>query len=178
VLTEVISGALPFGEDDAEVFYGRERVTTDLMVHLARQLTRGGLAIVTGPSGAGKSFSPDGKLLAATGSGDGTQLWSVRTHREIGKPMSSGGSGDTVAFSPDGRLLATSSLDGTAELWNVATRRPAGGQFGDGVNAIAFSPAGQTCGGRRAASRVAHPSPLRNGMLPPPVSPTGKAAKP
>src|SRR6266568_7976972 len=48
-------GLQPFGEADADVFYGRERLATELAVKLARQQTRGGLVVVTGASGAGKS---------------------------------------------------------------------------------------------------------------------------
>jgi WD40 repeat protein len=48
-------GLLPFEETDAEVFYGRERLTAELTVRLAARVTRGGLVVVTGASGAGKS---------------------------------------------------------------------------------------------------------------------------
>jgi conflict system STAND superfamily ATPase len=48
-------GLLPFNESDAEVFYGRERLATELAVKLAARVTRGGLVVVTGASGAGKS---------------------------------------------------------------------------------------------------------------------------
>jgi WD40 repeat protein len=48
-------GLLPFGEKDADIFYGRERVTAELTVKVAAQLARGGLVAVTGASGAGKS---------------------------------------------------------------------------------------------------------------------------
>ena len=46
-------GLLPFSEADAEIFYGRERLTTDLAVKVAGQTTHGGLIVVTGASGAG-----------------------------------------------------------------------------------------------------------------------------
>jgi WD40 repeat protein len=48
-------GLLPFGESDAQVFYGRERLAAELAVKLAARVTRGGLVIVTGASGAGKT---------------------------------------------------------------------------------------------------------------------------
>jgi WD40 repeat protein len=48
-------GLLPFNEDDAGVFYGRERLAAELAGQLAARLTRGGLVVVTGASGAGKS---------------------------------------------------------------------------------------------------------------------------
>jgi transcriptional regulator with XRE-family HTH domain len=48
-------GLLPFGESDAEVFYGRERLSAELAVKLAARASRGGLVVVTGASGSGKS---------------------------------------------------------------------------------------------------------------------------
>jgi len=48
-------GLLPFGESDADIFYGRERLTAELTAKVAEQTTRGGLLVVTGASGAGKS---------------------------------------------------------------------------------------------------------------------------
>ena len=48
-------GLLPFGETDAEVFYGRERLAAELAARLATRVSRGGLVVVTGASGAGKS---------------------------------------------------------------------------------------------------------------------------
>jgi hypothetical protein len=41
---------LPFEEDDEEVFYGPERLTTELAVRLARQMIFGGVVGVTGAS--------------------------------------------------------------------------------------------------------------------------------
>ena len=46
-------GLLPFGESDAEVFYGRERLAAELAVNLAARVTRGGLMVITGASGRG-----------------------------------------------------------------------------------------------------------------------------
>ncbi|MFF3442661.1 NACHT and WD repeat domain-containing protein [Streptosporangium sp. NPDC002721] len=48
-------GLAPFGEADAEVFYGRERVTAELAGALADRLAGPGMLVVTGPSGSGKS---------------------------------------------------------------------------------------------------------------------------
>ena len=48
-------GLLPFGESDAEVFYGRERLAAELAAKLAARTAGGGLVVVTGASGAGKS---------------------------------------------------------------------------------------------------------------------------
>ena len=48
-------GLLPFGESDAEVFYGRERLAAELAAKLAARAAGGGLVLVTGASGSGKS---------------------------------------------------------------------------------------------------------------------------
>ena len=71
-------GLLPFEEDDEEVFYGRERLTTELAVRLARQMTRGGVIVVTGASGAGKSSLLRAGLLPTLVRGvqvEGSQGW-------------------------------------------------------------------------------------------------------
>ncbi len=67
-------GLLPFTEADAEVFYGRERLTTELVV----QVARGGLLVVTGASGAGKSSLLRAGLLPALARGiqmEGSEHW-------------------------------------------------------------------------------------------------------
>jgi transcriptional regulator with XRE-family HTH domain len=48
-------GLLPFGESDAEVFYGRERLAAELAAKLAARAASGGLVVITGASGSGKS---------------------------------------------------------------------------------------------------------------------------
>ena len=48
-------GLLAFGESDAEVFYGRERLSAELTAKLTARATDGGLVVVTGASGSGKS---------------------------------------------------------------------------------------------------------------------------
>ncbi len=44
-------GLLPFGESDSAVFYGRERLATELAVKVAARVTGGGLVVVTGAGG-------------------------------------------------------------------------------------------------------------------------------
>ena len=46
-------GLLPFGESDADVFYGRERLAAELAAKLAARAAGGGLVVVTGASGRG-----------------------------------------------------------------------------------------------------------------------------
>ncbi len=71
-------GLLPFEETDAEVFYGRERLTAELAVKVAAQVSRGGFVVVTGASGAGKSSLLRAGLLPALAQGQqvaGSEHW-------------------------------------------------------------------------------------------------------
>ncbi len=64
--------------------------------------------------GNSMAFSPDGSLLAVSGSS--ISLWSTKDGRRVGEtsiPVSHG----QVAFSPDGRLLVLSTWDGVVYLW-------------------------------------------------------------
>jgi WD40 repeat protein len=71
-------GLLPFGETDADIFYGRERMTAELAVKVAAQAARGGLVVVTGASGAGKSSLLQAGLMRKLAEGQqvpGSQDW-------------------------------------------------------------------------------------------------------
>ncbi|MCX5379926.1 WD40 repeat domain-containing serine/threonine protein kinase [Streptomyces sp. NBC_00091] len=68
------------------------------------------------------AFSPDGRTLAAGGSGGELWLWDTVTRRTITK---FGGEPPRVfglAFSPDGWTLVGSCQDGTLRRWDVRTR--------------------------------------------------------
>jgi WD40 repeat protein len=98
------------------------------------------------------SFSPDGKLLAATGIGElsrGTiRLWDTRSwapvaRRSIDRSQAFSG----MAFSPDGEILATARRPGPVQLWSVPGLEPIGKPIladVDVVPALAFSPDGAT----------------------------------
>ncbi|HEY6278581.1 MAG TPA: AAA family ATPase [Streptosporangiaceae bacterium] len=100
-------GLLPFGETDADVFYGRERLATELAVKLAARVNRGGLVVVTGASGAGKSSLLRAGLLPILARGhqiQGSNQWPriVMTPTkdpltELAARLAALGSGDTVA---------------------------------------------------------------------------------
>ena len=63
------------------------------------------------------AFSPDGKLLATSGT-DFWYIWNVEKREQLfrGKTLPYG-----LAFSPDGKTLATANNDSTVELWDVAS---------------------------------------------------------
>jgi energy-coupling factor transporter ATP-binding protein EcfA2 len=73
-------GLVPFSETDAEAFYGRGVLTTQLAVKVTQHLTQGGLIVVTGASGAGKSSLLRAGLLPVLASGrqvPGSAQWPV-----------------------------------------------------------------------------------------------------
>jgi len=83
-------GLLPFEEGDAEVFYGRERLTAQLTARIAGLRSRGGMVIVTGASGAGKSSLLRAGLLPALARGqqvDGSQSWPRITITPTASPL-------------------------------------------------------------------------------------------
>ncbi|MGH3720007.1 MAG: ATP-binding protein [Pseudonocardiaceae bacterium] len=62
-------GLAAFGPDQAQWFFGRERVTAELVSRLTERLEGTGPLVVTGPSGAGKSSLLRAGLLSALGEG-------------------------------------------------------------------------------------------------------------
>jgi WD40 repeat protein len=100
-------GLLPFGESDAGVFYGRERLAAELAVKLAARVARRGLVVVTGASGAGKSSLLRAGLLPILARGrqvPGSGRWPrvVMTPTkdpltEVAARLAALGGGDTIA---------------------------------------------------------------------------------
>jgi len=71
-------GLLPFRESDADVFYGRERLTAELAAKLAARAAGSGLVVVTGASGSGKSSLLRAGLLPILAQGQqipGSDRW-------------------------------------------------------------------------------------------------------
>jgi transcriptional regulator with XRE-family HTH domain len=71
-------GLLPFGESDADVFYGRERLAAELAAKLAARAAGGGLVVVSGASGSGKTSLLRAGLLPILARGEqvpGSDRW-------------------------------------------------------------------------------------------------------
>lgn len=71
-------GLWPFEQEHAEVFYGRERLTAELVGKVAEALDTAGMVVVTGASGTGKSSLLRAGLLPALALGallPGSQHW-------------------------------------------------------------------------------------------------------
>ncbi len=99
------------------------------------------------------ALSPNGRLLAAGGTGKQVVVWSVAAPRDPTRlAMLSGFTGTVngVTFSPDGRLLAAAGSDGTVREWPVGTPFDPAGQVvltapgRSGLQALAYSPDGDT----------------------------------
>ena len=92
------------------------------------------------------AFSPDGKILAASGRHPLITLWDVDS-LTAGEPVSRTLLGHApdhgipqVVFSPDGSQLASSGYDGTARFWDVATGEQVGDELNPGGDALISGP--------------------------------------
>jgi WD40 repeat protein/beta-lactamase regulating signal transducer with metallopeptidase domain len=90
----------------------------------------GGPARPSRGTGPGLAFSPDGRLLVATGPGNGALsntlvLFDVASGKELRRIESPQGVA-SFAFSPDGRDLAAENADRTITLWEVASGKERG----------------------------------------------------
>ena len=68
------------------------------------------------------AYSPDGKILASSGSSDGTiQLWDVARGNHIRTLKRHADTVRALAFSPDGKILVSGSSDDTLRKWDTHT---------------------------------------------------------
>lgn len=99
------------------------------------------------------TFSPDGKLLATSGSDRNIKLWDTSSWKLIGThPIERSRKGSLLAFSPDGQVLATAVTltndIGEVRLWDITDPKNVKlintfSGFTGVVSSVAFSPNGQ-----------------------------------
>ena len=93
----------------------------------------------------GLDFSPDGKVLAASGSNQGVQFWDVASGREI-RRIDGAASNGVLAFSPNGEMLVMTGAGRGLTLWDLAANRlhaePEPEKFR--VRSLALAPDGRT----------------------------------
>jgi WD40 repeat protein/serine/threonine protein kinase len=92
--------------------------------------------------------SPDGRLVAGSGSGPVVQIWDLESRKPIarltGHETKSKGGVFALRFSPDGQCIATGDFGGVVRLWNLKTREATvlGSHLGP-VMCVGFSPDGK-----------------------------------
>jgi len=103
-------------------------VGTDLDVRLIDRVTGKEIRRFKGPTSTVTSvaFSPDGKRLTATATGDqSAYVWDVDSGKLVPALRGHKGVVTTAVFSPDGKQLLTMSRDGTIRLWDVDSGKEA-----------------------------------------------------
>ena len=83
-------GLVPFEERDAQLFYGRDELTDQLVRRLGERLRGAGILLVAGESGSGKSSLLRAGLLprlAVGALGPGSERWPRRVIRPTASPM-------------------------------------------------------------------------------------------
>jgi WD40 repeat protein len=84
-------GLLPFDQEHAGVFFGRQQLTAELIAKLAGRLARPSIVVVSGASGAGKSSLLHAGLLPALTAGiqlQGSDGWPRVVMTPTGDPLS------------------------------------------------------------------------------------------
>jgi hypothetical protein len=77
------------------------------------------------------ALSPDGRILAWAGQGEGIHLWDLATGKELKRLGGHAGGTLSLVFSPDGKTLASGGADSVALVWGLSEvlgsgERPAG----------------------------------------------------
>jgi WD40 repeat protein len=110
----------------------------------------------------GIAYSPNGKLLASSGTSSEIKIWSTDTYQEILCCKGHQHWVMFVCFSPDSKYLASASDDYSVKLWDATTGKCINTYFGhsDSVNVVAFSPNGEiiATGAQDSTIRLWHTS--------------------
>ena len=149
-----------FGPDDAETFFGRERLVADLVARVAG----GGLVGVVGPSGSGKSSLVRAGLIPAVSAGvlPGSQEWVTVVMRPGEHPMQALNATLLPELAHDVAAVLTGTepllvqlghtagapqvlvvVDQAEELFTVCTDEAERATFVDGLVAAAADPGGR-----------------------------------
>jgi RNA polymerase sigma factor (sigma-70 family) len=100
--------------------FGQQETKTPVVRPPGGATGAGGRGPVLGPPGLSSvAFSPDGRLLAYTGSKGALMIWDVATGKTAAKFEGHQGAIGAVAFAPDGTAVATGSTDTTGLIWDV-----------------------------------------------------------
>ena len=70
------------------------------------------------------AFSPDGKLLAATGARGETRVWKTENGQRVAQIVGDGKPLYAVAFTADGQQIATAGAEGRVRIYEAATGKP------------------------------------------------------
>jgi WD40 repeat protein len=91
------------------------------------------------------AYSPDGKLLATSGTSSEIKIWDADTYQEILCCRGHQHWIMFVCFSPDNKYLASASDDYSVKLWDLSTGNCVHTYTGhtDSVNVVMFSPNGE-----------------------------------
>jgi WD40 repeat protein len=97
------------------------KIRADRLFHHSRLVGFDSTAIVySSRPAAGLAFSPNGRVLAQSGTNGTIHLWDIVRREELTQLKGHRGYVPALAFSPDGKTLASGSRDTTVLLWDVS----------------------------------------------------------
>lgn len=92
------------------------------------------------------AYSPDGRLLAASGPDGTISIWDTDQSEHLADLTGHAGAVQALAFSPDGRFLATGGEDAKLIIWDITTRNAWAALTGTSgyISALAWNHTGTT----------------------------------
>lgn len=90
------------------------------------------------------AFSPDGKYLAAGGTGGAVKIWNISTEFSVNVGNNTS-TIETIAFSPDGQILATANINEKVRFWKTSDGTRTGSPADiSGASVLFFLPDGNS----------------------------------